>query len=524
MTVSLRYDSRRQPVLAGRVVATSQPLAAQAGLDIMRKGGNAIDAAIATAITLTVVEPTSNGLGSDAFAMVWHEGKLHGINASGRSPKGLVRDALPDGRVPQLGWLTVTVPGAVSAWMKLSHDFGRLPFPTLFESAIEYARDGFPVSPLTAASWSRAAKRYADFPEWQRVFSPDGRTPGTGDLFRCVDQARTLELIAESDGMDFYEGELARRMAEISKRDGGLLTLDDLRNHRVLEPEIMQVDFAGAQVHELPPNGQGIAALVGLGILEQLEHKGADPDDPDIIHQQIESMKIGLSDAFQIVTDPEKMPHDPESLLARDRLQARAKAIGKTAMSTNFPWPQWSSTVYLASADAQGNMVSFIQSNFEGFGSGVVIDGTGISMQNRATGFHPDPAHPGSVAGGARPFHTIIPGFTSRDGVPEMAFGVMGGPMQAQGHLQLAYRCLHAGQNPQEALDAPRWRFLGKRRVGVEPGTSESTISALVDRGHEIIMAEERSVQFGGGQAIQRYADAWLAASDSRRDGQAVGC
>lgn len=523
MSLSLRYDSRRQPVLARQMVATSQPLAAQAGLEIMRRGGNAIDAAIATAITLTVVEPTSNGLGSDAFAMVWHDGNLHGINASGRSPKRLRHDELPDGRMPSLGWLTVTVPGAVSAWMRLSERFGELPFARLFDAAVDYARNGFPVSPLTAASWSRASARYVDFAEWQRVFAPDGNTPAAGEIFRNPDQARTLEKIANTGGTDFYEGELAERIASVSQRDGGVLHLDDMTSHQPLDTDVMQADFAGYQVHEMPPNGQGIAALIGLGILDQFEVADDDPDDPDVIHRQIESMKIGLTDAFRVVTDPDKMPEDPSELLKTSQLQKHAESIGVKAMDLEFPWPEWSSTVYLATADSKGNMVSFIQSNFEGFGSGVVVDGTGIAMQNRATGFNPDPDHPGGISGSTRPFHTIIPGFVTRADQAEMAFGVMGGPMQAQGHLQLAYRCLKAGQNPQEGLDAPRWRLLGGRRVAVEPGISKSVIAQLMDRGHEVTVADIRSVRFGGGQAIQRHADAWLGASDSRRDGQAAG-
>ncbi len=523
MSLSLRYDSRRQPVLAGHVVATSQPLATQAGLEIMRRGGNAIDAAIATAITLTVVEPTSNGLGGDAFAMIWHEGQLHGINASGRSPERLGRHELPDGRMPSLGWLTVTVPGAVSAWMKLSDRFGQLPFDSLFDAAIEYAGHGFPVSPMTSASWARAADRYVAFPEWQRVFAPGGNTPAAGEIFRNPDQARTLRQIAETSGKAFYEGELAERITSISKRDGGLLRMDDMIGHQPIDAETMQIDFAGAQIHEMPPNGQGIAALIGLGVLEELDVADSDPDDPIIIHKQIECMKIGLTEAFRIVADPEKLPRNPGELLDADHLRNHAASIGTAAGDLEFPWPEWSSTVYLATADSKGNMVSFIQSNFEGFGSGVVVDGTGIAMQNRATGFNPDWDHPGGVAGSTRPFHTIIPGFVTKANRPEMAFGIMGGPMQAQGHLQFVHRCEGVGQNPQEALDAPRWRLMGGRKVVVEPGVSDSVIEELEKRGHEVMTADVRSVRFGGGQAVQRHADAWLGASDSRRDGQAGG-
>ena len=524
MSLTLRYDSRRQPVLAQRVVATGQPLAAQAGLDMIRRGGNAVDAAIATAITLTVVEPTANGLGSDAFALVWHEGALHGLNASGRSPHALKAEDLPNGIIPALGWPSVTVPGAVSAWVTLSDRFGSRPFAELFEASIDYAQSGFPVSPQAASGWARAATRYKEFPEWQRVFAPGGQTPEAGDIFRNPDQAVTLRRIAESNGDDFYHGEIARQIADVSERDGGMLRYEDLDTHEPIDTDSIHVDIAGARVHELPPNGQGIAALVSLGILDRLGLKDVDPDDPLTLHRQIEAMKIGFEDAFRIVTDPELLQEDPANVLSAQALDARAVLIDDhKARPITFPWPQWSSTVYLASADDQGNAVSFIQSNFEGFGSGVVIDGTGIAMQNRGTGFHPDPDHPGSPRGGVRPFHTIIPGFMTRNHEAEMAFGVMGGPMQAQGHLQLVARCLLADQNPQEALDAPRWRLFGGLTVELEPGISPAVMSDLAALGHEVSLADARTVRFGGGQAIQRHAGAWLGASDSRRDGQAVG-
>ena len=524
MSLSLRYDSRREPVLAERVVATSQPLAAQAGLDMMRRGGNAIDAAIATAITLTVVEPTANGIGSDAFAIVWHNGELHGLNASGRSPRGLSAEQFPDGQVPQIGWPAVTVPGAVSSWASLSQRFGLLPFTELFEPAIEYARSGFPVSPTAASGWERAARKYAEFSEWQRVFAPNGETPGAGELFRNPDQALTLQRIADSDGSDFYHGELAQRIAEVSQRDGGMLRFEDMDEHQPIETETITTSVCGAELHELPPNGQGIAALIGIGILERMGLNEIDPDDPLTIHREIEAMKIGLEDAFRIVADPDLVPESLEDVLSSKSMDARAARIDdNTTRPIVFPWPQWSSTVYLSTADHQGNAVSFIQSNYEGFGSGVVVDGTGIAMQNRASGFHPDPSHPGGIRGGVRPFHTIIPGFVTRNNAAEMAFGVMGGPMQAQGHLQFITRCLMAAQNPQEALDAPRWRLFGGLTLEIEPGISAQVIADLEARGHEITMANARTVRFGGGQAIQRHADSWLGASDSRRDGQAVG-
>ncbi|MCH2153115.1 MAG: gamma-glutamyltransferase family protein, partial [Phycisphaerales bacterium] len=447
-----------------------------------------------------------------------------GLNACGGSPRRLSRSSFPDGKVPQLGWDPVTVPGAVSAWSHLSRRFGRLPFSSLMEPAIAYAREGFPVSPQAAGGWARAAVRYRDFPEWQRVFAPEGRTPHAGDCFTNPDQAGTIERIAASNGNDFYHGELARRMAEISARDGGYLDFQDLDEHQPLETTPLSVSIGDAEVHELPPNGQGLAALVAMGILDRLDLNKAEPDHPLTLHLQMEAMKIGFQDAFRIISDPDLLTEDPQSVLTAEALEQRAARISRTdVIQTVFPWPQWNSTVYLATADEEGNAVSFIQSNFEGFGSGVVIDGTGIAMQNRGSGFHPDPDHPGTIAGGVRPFHTIIPGFVTRDGTAEMPFGIMGGPMQAQGHLQFISRCLLSGQNPQEAMDAPRWRLFEGKRVEVEPGTDPATIEGLSDLGHDVIMADSRTVRFGGGQAIQRLHGAWIGASDSRRDGQAVG-
>jgi len=435
----LPYPSRRAPVLARNCVATSQPLAAQAGLEMLRRGGNAVDAALAAAIALTVTEPTSNGLGGDAFALVWDGASLHGLNGSGRSPAAWAperfagRDAMP-----HLGWDAVSVPGAVDAWARLSARFGRLEFAALFGPALAHAREGFPVAPVTAFHWERAAKRYAAFDEWRRCFLIDGRPPRAGELFRNPELADSLAAVAESRGEAFYHGPLAERLARAAAEDGGALTVDDLAAHRSEWVAPLAMDYRGVTLHELPPNGQGIAALVALGILAHLEPERFDPEDPAAVHLQVEAVRVGLDEARRHVADPEHMAIDPRDLLDGERLARRAAAVDpERAADGPLPPCAGGGTVNLAAADAAGMMVSFIQSNYMGFGSGVVVPGTGISLQNRGAGFTLEAGHPNRVGGGKRPFHTIIPGFVTEGAAARLAFGLMGGPMQAQGHVQM---------------------------------------------------------------------------------------
>ncbi|MCP3902504.1 MAG: gamma-glutamyltransferase family protein [Planctomycetes bacterium] len=521
------YPSQRMPVFGRDVVATSQPLAAQAGLSMLQQGGNAVDAAVATAIALTVVEPTANGIGSDAFALLWHEGRLYGLNASGRSPRALTAERYEGvTEMPRLGWDAVTVPGAISAWVELSQRFGRLPLELLFEPAIDYASEGFLVSPQTAEAWARAAARYGDRPEFARHFLPGGRAPRAGELFASDDQAETLEEIAGTAGASFYRGHLADRIVQCAAAEGGVLSREDLAEHACDWVEPLCVECAGLRVHEMPPNGQGIAALIALGVMEHLPAES--PDSADAIHLQIEAMKLALADTSRTVADPRAMEIDPAALLDSEYLAAHARLVEpERAADPGYGLDGYSSTVYLAAGDRGGQMVSFIQSNYEGFGSGVVIPGTGIAMQNRGAGFTLRAGHPNRVGGGKRPFHTIIPGFVTRLSndveEPVMAFGVMGGPMQPQGHAQVIARIAGYGQNPQAALDAPRWRLTGGRRVLVEPGVDPDVLDDLADRGHEITVAPARTVQHGGGQVVMRLADGYVGASDSRRDGQAVG-
>lgn len=525
MDFSLPYDSRRQPLLARDVVTTSQPLAAQAGLAALAAGGNAVDAAIASAITLTVVEPTGNGIGSDAFALVWDGNELSGLNGSGRSPRRWTAERFGSGGVPSRGWDSVTVPGAVSAWVELSGRFGRLEFPQLFAAGIHYARHGFPVSPHVARLWALSEESLGGFTEWARTFLPNGRAPRPGEIFRNPDQARTLESIAASGGEAFYRGELAEAMAADARRSGALLDEEDLAGHQAEWVQPLQVSFAGVELHELPPNGQGLAALIALGVLERLGVGEHSPDSADGIHLQIEAMKLGLADARRYVADPDSLDLDPRALLQDAYLDERARAVDmRRAGDPGHGRPSGADTVYLAAADSDGMMVSFIQSNYRGFGSGVVVPGTGISLQNRGEGFVTAPGHPNSVGGGKRPFHTIIPGFVSKGGRALMSFGVMGGPMQPQGHVQMLVRTVVHGQNPQAASDAPRWQVFTGREVGVEAGVPEKVRAELLERGHLLTSTPaERSFAFGGAQLIWRAADTYVAGSDWRKDGQAVG-
>ena len=520
------YPTRRMPVFADQAVATSQPLAAAAGIRALAAGGNAVDAALATAITLTVVEPTSNGIGSDAFALIWDGGRLHGINGSGRSPAGWTPERFGGlTRIPPFGWDSVTVPGAVDVWARLSARFGRLPFADLFTPAIRYARDGFVVSPVTAAAWAAWPEPDNQLPGFVRTFLPYGRAPQPGDRFRCPDQAETLAAIADSRGESFYRGDLARRIVRQAEAEGGAMTLADLADHEADWVTPISVDYRDVRLHEIPPNGQGIAALIALGILSHFDLPALPPDSADALHLQIEAMKIAFAEVNRHLADPDHMTVSPQALIDPEVLAGHARTIrmDRAAPAGGSP-PAEPGTVYLTAADADGMMVSYIQSNFAGFGSGVVIDGTGISLQNRGVGFSLTPGHPNQVGPRKRPFHTIIPGFvTRRDGTPLMSFGVMGGHMQPQGHVQMIVRIADFGQNPQAACDAPRWHVCPDGRVAVEPEFDPAVIETLSRRGHWIDTTPPR-FGFGGAQLILKLdSGGYCAASDGRKDGMAMG-
>lgn len=520
------HQSRRMPVLAANIVSTSQPLAAQAGLRMLLAGGNAVDAALAAAITLTVVEPVMNGIGGDAFALVWHEGRLHGLNASGRAPQAWTPEYFA-GRsaMPEIGWDTVTVPGQVAGWAELSQRFGRLPFAELFNPAIDYARGGFAVSPTIARQWAGQAPLLKDQPGFAQAFTPDGATPRAGDLWCFPEQAATLERIAASMGRDFYEGELADRMAAFARKTGGALTRADLAAHRCDWVEPLSMNYReGYALHEIPPNGQGIAALMALGMLETFDPPRAG-HPLDLFHLPIEAVKLAFADLHEHVGDAASMGELASQLLDKEYLRRRAALIDPLRASEYAAGlPGQGGTVYLTAADSDGMMVSFIQSNYHGFGSGVVVPDTGIALHNRGRSFSLVPGHRNQVGPGRRPMHTIIPGFITRDGKPFASFGVMGGNMQAQGHVQMMQQLVDLGRNPQAAVDAPRFRVEAGPRVMLEAHVPEVVVEALRRQGHTTDSKPADSLDFGSAQIIQRLPHGgYLAASDPRRDGQAVG-
>ncbi len=519
------YSSQRMPVLAANVVATSQPLAAQAGLRMLSMGGNAVDAALATAITLTVVEPTMNGIGSDAFALVWDRTQLRALNASGRAPKAWSPARFAShNTMPLAGWDSVTVPGVVSGWAALSARFGQLAFAELFAPAIGYAENGFLVSPTVARQWQTQAPQLMDQPGFAEAFLPGGRAPVAGELFRNPSQARTLKSIAESHGEAFYRGELAQKIAAASRSQGGAMTTEDLAAHQPDWIEPIGQDYRGMRLHEIPPNGQGIAALMALGILGNFDLAQVPVDSADSMHLQMEAMKLAFADVYRYVADPSSMKISAATMLNPDYLRSRAALIDRgRAQDFGHGVPPGSGTVYLTVADASGMMVSYIQSNYNGFGSGVVVPDTGISLHNRGFGFSLQSGHPNQVGPGKRPFHTIIPAFVTQGGEPLMSFGVMGADMQPQGHVQMMVRIADYGQNPQAAADGPRWKVFKGRQIAIEHAVTASVAAELARRGHQVRQTERWNMEFGASQLIYRVDGGYLAASEPRRDGQAVG-
>jgi len=519
------YPSQRMPVLAKNIVATSQPLAAQAGLAMLAKGGNAVDAGLAAAITLAVVEPTSNGIGSDVFAILWDGQRLVGLNASGRSPALWTPERFAGKKImPSLGWDSVTVPGAVSAWIALSKRYGKLPFEDLFEAGIRYARESYMVSPITAVSWANQAPNFKGFSEFCWTFLPKDRAPYAGERFYCPQMAETLEDIASSKGESFYRGTIAERIALASEADDGAMRQDDLANHKADWVDPISIDYRGYQLHEMPPNGQGIAALVALGILRNFDMSSIPVDSADFYHVQLEAMKLAFADVWRNVADPAAMNVTTAEMLDAEYLKGRAKLIDmKRAQAPSHGIPRDGGTVYLTTADEKGMMLSFIQSNYKGFGSGVVVPGTGISLQNRGAGFVLTPGHPDEVGPRKRPYHTIIPGFLTRNGQPVMSFGVMGGNMQAQGHIQMVIRLVDYHQNPQACSDGARWIVNHDFTVSFEDRIPSTVQEELRKRGHRIVPSDRPMFGFGGAQLIHRLDDGYCAASDHRKDGCAVG-
>ena len=525
------YASRRNVVFARKGMACScVPLASQVGIDTMKRGGNAMDAAIAMAVTLPLVEPTCNGLGSDCFALIWSakDKKLYGLNGSGVAPMALSAQRVREmgyEQMPINGWLPTMVPGAPAAWAALRRRFGRLSMAELMAPAIQYAREGFPVSLNVHRLWVGEAERFkaaaekepAVFAPWLAYFTKGGEAYGPGELFRLPDYADTLERLAATDCESYYRGELMEKIVAFSRQTGGYFTEADFENYAPLWVEPIAINYKGFDVFEMPPNGHGITALMALNILKGME-LGA-RDSAGTYHKMIEAMKLAFIDAKTYVADPRYMRTQVSDLLS-DRYAARRRAlIGETALYPTAGDPACGDTVYFCTADEEGNMVSFIQSNYMEFGSGVVIPGTAISLQNRGANFSLDEGSDNCLQGGKRSYHTIIPGFLAKDGQPIGPFGVMGGFMQPQGHVQVVVNTVDYGMNPQDCLDAPRFQWQGGKKIQLEQEVPAAVAEELRRRGHEVEVVSDR-IAMGRGQIIWRRRDGTLVGgTEPRSDG-----
>ncbi len=531
------YSSTRLPVFARNIVSTSHPLAAQAGLRMLWRGGNAVDAAIAAAAVLTIVEPVSCGLGSDAFCILWDGQQLHGLNASGRAPQAWTPEYFQrkygDNPMnpPKRGIDSVTVPGAVASWVALSERFGKLPFEDLMQPAIEIAERGFLLSVVVQEKWAAPVEELKNQPGFAQAFLPHGRAPEVGELFQFAAAAKGLQAIGKTKGQAFYGGEIAEALERFSNANGGSLKASDFAAYQAEWVTPISMDYRGYTLHEIPPNGQGIAALIALGILDNFDLAALQRDGVDSQHVQIEAMKLAFADVYRYVAEASSMEVTAAQLLEKSYLKERAKLINmQRAQDFKAGNPAKGGTIYLTAADENGMMVSFIQSNYMGFGSGCVEPTYGISLQNRGHAFavRPGGLNPANlVAPGKRPFHTIIPAFLTKDGQPVMSYGVMGANMQPQGHVQTLVRMLDYAQNPQAACDAPRWRYNEGLVINVEAGMDAHTVQGLQARGHAMEVINDSYQDFGSGQFIWRMGDpkvhGYVAASDSRRDGLVAG-
>jgi gamma-glutamyltranspeptidase/glutathione hydrolase len=537
------FATRSEVISSNGMVASAHPLATQIGLDILKKGGHAVDAAIATNAALGLMEPTNNGIGGDLYALVWDAGqhRLLGLNASGKSPKLLNRQWFVDNgyrSIPPRGPLPVTVPGAVDGWFELHDRFGRLPIKDLLEPAVAYAREGFPVTEVVAWEWRREVEELADQPGFVEQFTIDGKPPSTGDIWTNRQLATTLEALAESGRDLFYEGDVAQTIVRFMQKHGGFLSMDDLVGHRSEWVEPVGTTYRGYDVWELPPNTQGLAVLQMLNLLELHDVTALGFGSAEHLHLLTECKKIAYEDRARYYADPE-FNDIPFAVLA-SKAYAQARAV---LFDPRHAAPRYASgepdalrigdTTYLTSADNAGNMVSLIQSDYRGMGSGMTPPGLGFSLQDRGELFSLDPDHANCLEGGKRPFHTIIPGFVTHAGEPWLSFGVMGGDMQPQGHVQILANLIDFGMNLQEAGDAPRMNHTGSSTptgnsmadggtLNLETGFDQGVIEDLRKKGHSI--AHVRGI-YGGYQAIARNPDsgAWHGASESRKDGQAAG-
>ena len=543
---SNKYPSRRSVVYGKNgMVCTSQALAAQAGLDVLKRGGNAVDAAIATAICLTVLEPPSNGIGSDLFALVWHKGKLYGLNGSGPAPMALTREKvleqlraenraqddytdsgeildLSASDMPERGWEPVTVPGAPASWKALHERFGAAEFASLFEAAIRYAEEGYPLQPVCSKLWKKNVakvlglkneKKY--LPMLETFFNNKELDPGS--VMKLPEMGKTLRSLAESNCDSFYTGDIAREIIRFSRETGGYLTEADLKNYKPEWVEPISLNYRGYDVCEIPPNGHGLVVLMTLNILRQLSYR--EKENPETVHKQLEAMKIGFTDGKMYIADPRYMKASVDYFLSEEYGKKRAGEIGAEAILPRPVDLNCGGTVYLCTADSEGNMVSLIQSHFNNFGSKLSVPGTGILLNNRGKNFSLDPEHDNCLAPGKKPYHTIIPGFLMKDGEPVGPFGVMGAFMQPQGQVQVVNNLADFGLNPQEALDAPRWQWTGGKTVEVEASFDKSIVEDLKQRGHDVKVMEEFT-SFGRGQIIVRQPDGvYAAATEPRADG-----
>ncbi len=521
------YRSKRNVIYGTRgMVCTSQPQAAQAGLDIIKAGGNAVDAAIATAACMTVMEPTSNGLGSDAFALVWMKDQLYGLNASGRAPVSLSAEklrALGYTEMPRRGWIPVMVPGAPSAWAELSKRFGRLPLETVLEKAADYAEHGYPVSPNTAYLWKVSYDLFSDvkdqpeFKPWFDCFGSLGHAPEPGEIWKNPEMAETIRLIGKTGAEAYYRGEIAEKIDAFSRATGGYLRKEDLAAYHPDWVTPITVNYHGYDVWEIPPNGAGLTALMALNIMDGYHFTNR--NDAEMVHVQLEAMKLAYMDAKQYITDADHMRMSVQALLSKKYADKRRELITDRAELPRFGDPEGSGTIYLCTADGEGNMVSYIQSNFNGFGSGIVVPGTGISLQNRGFGFSLDEEAENCLRPGKKTYHTIIPGFLSKDGQAIGPFGVMGGFMQPQGHVQVVMNTVDFHMNPQDALNAPRWQWMEGKTIAVEKEFPTHIVEELIRKGHKI-QIPAMNTSFGRGQIIWRNEDGVLCgATEPRADG-----
>ena len=534
------FATRSEVIAQHGMAATSQPLATQTALYILRQGGNAIDAAIAANAVLGLTEPTGNGVGGDLFAIVWDakEEKLLGLNASGRSPYDLsLKYFQEEGyeQVPTLGPLSVSVPGCVSGWFALHEKLGSLPMTTILQPAIDYAENGFPLTEVIAYGWERNARVLQKYEGFSEVYMPNGKTPAKGEIFKNPNLASTLQTIANEGRDAFYQGEIAHTIAEYVQAEGGFLSYKDFTDHTAEWVEPVSTNYRGYDVYELPPNGQGTAALQMLNILEGYDIASMGFGSADYIHHLVEAKKLAFEDRAKYYADPDFVQIPLEQLISKEYAQARSELIDPEQAADDFPAGELEqgNTIYMTVADKDGNMISLIQSNYSGMGSGMTPPGLGFVLQNRGALFSLEEGHNNVFEPHKRPFHTIIPGFVLKEGKPYLSFGLMGGAMQPQGHVQVLVNIIDFGMNVQEAGDAPRIRHAsdsqptgGKMTDGgilsMESGISQQTVQQLLRMGHTI---QPSIGAYGGYQAIMYDAEnnVYIGASESRKDGQAAG-